>query len=392
MKKYRNIILGIFFFLHVGLMAGNSYPIVLVHGFIGWGRDELNEYYYWGGKFDLESYLKAQGFQVYTVSVGPISSNFDRAVEMFYQIKGGQVDYGAIHSKEYGLIRKPPKKNYHGLYPQWDAEHPVHIIGHSMGGQTATMLETLLKESNEKESSELLGKPLNGWIKSITTISTPHNGTTLQPIVTNMFPFIQKLVVYLGGIQEGSSVEKLYDFDLEQWGLERDPDEEFRKYIKRIRMSDLAQTKNFCAWDLSIEGASQFNEIYHPDTSVYYFSYATYATRLSNHSSYQVPDEQMIWRIWSTGFLMGRSEIADSLWWENDGVVNTISMWGPGLSNSDIQNQIDFSGTPIPGKWQRMGKLHYNHESVIGHAVKKGEIEDIKQFFNDHCSLLYSLD
>ena len=38
--------------------ASNSYPIILVHGFIGWGRDEMNGYYYWGGQMDLESYLK----------------------------------------------------------------------------------------------------------------------------------------------------------------------------------------------------------------------------------------------------------------------------------------------------------------------------------------------
>ena len=43
---------------------------------------------------DLESELKDIGFTVYTVSVGPISPNWDRAIEAFYQIKGGQVDYG----------------------------------------------------------------------------------------------------------------------------------------------------------------------------------------------------------------------------------------------------------------------------------------------------------
>ena len=80
---------------------GKGFPLVLIHGFLGWGREEMAGYYYWGGRSDLESHLRDAGHKVYTVSVGPISSNFDRAIEAFYQIKGGQVDYGIEHSKKY---------------------------------------------------------------------------------------------------------------------------------------------------------------------------------------------------------------------------------------------------------------------------------------------------
>ena len=72
-----------------GLFSQNSCPIVLIHGFLGWGRDEMAGYYYWGGRMDLESELKNAGFEVYSVSVGPISPGWDRAIEAFYQIKGG---------------------------------------------------------------------------------------------------------------------------------------------------------------------------------------------------------------------------------------------------------------------------------------------------------------
>ena len=93
-----------------GLFSQNSCPIVLIHGFLGWGRDEMAGYYYWGGRMDLETELKNAGFEVYTVSVGPISPGWDRAIEAFYQIKGGQVDYGNNKRKEYGIIQKPPSK------------------------------------------------------------------------------------------------------------------------------------------------------------------------------------------------------------------------------------------------------------------------------------------
>jgi len=120
--------------------AENRHPIVLVHGFLGWGPEEMNGYSYWGGLHDLEEHLESLGFTVFTVSIGPVSSNWERAIEVFYQIKGGQVDYGENHSKAWGIIQKPEKKVYPGLYPEWDDEHPVHLIGHSMGGQTIRML------------------------------------------------------------------------------------------------------------------------------------------------------------------------------------------------------------------------------------------------------------
>ena len=91
-----------------GLFSQNSCPIILIHGFLGWDRDEMAGYYYWGGRMDLESELNNAGFEVYTVSVGPISSSWDRAIEAFYQIKGGQVDYGYKKSAEMGV---------HSLFP-----------------------------------------------------------------------------------------------------------------------------------------------------------------------------------------------------------------------------------------------------------------------------------
>ena len=96
--KFKYLKIFYLFILITFLNANAKTPIILMHGFIGWGRDEMNGYDYWGGTIDLESYLISEGFQVYTVSMGPISSNWDRAIEAFYQIKGGQVNYGLKHS------------------------------------------------------------------------------------------------------------------------------------------------------------------------------------------------------------------------------------------------------------------------------------------------------
>jgi triacylglycerol lipase len=58
---------------------------------------------YWGGfECDYEEELRKKGFQVFTACVGPFSSNWDRACELYAQIKGGTVFYGTNHSKKYG--------------------------------------------------------------------------------------------------------------------------------------------------------------------------------------------------------------------------------------------------------------------------------------------------
>ncbi|MED5316560.1 MAG: lipase, partial [Candidatus Neomarinimicrobiota bacterium] len=197
MKRY--FIAGIFI---MGAIFGkNDYPIVLIHGFLGWGPDEMGGYKYWGGKDDIADLLRQDGHTVFEVSVGPVSSNWDRAVEAYTQLKGGQVDYGKAHSEKFGLIQKPEGKTFDGLYPEWDENHPVHIIGHSMGGQTARMLQYLLanqiyedQESTILEKSPLFGQVNLKWIHSITTIATPHNGTTMAELVTNTFPFVQYFV------------------------------------------------------------------------------------------------------------------------------------------------------------------------------------------------------
>ena len=89
--------------------------VFLVGGIMKWAS-----YSYWGGHNNLQKILEHNGYKVFNVSVGPISSNWDRAVEVYYQLKGGQVDYGYDHSNKYGLIQKPVDKKYKGLYPEWD--------------------------------------------------------------------------------------------------------------------------------------------------------------------------------------------------------------------------------------------------------------------------------
>ena len=61
--KYFFILL---FFIQ-SLAAANTDPIFLIHGFLGWGRDEMNSWY-WGGKNDYQEELRDLGYEVFTLS------------------------------------------------------------------------------------------------------------------------------------------------------------------------------------------------------------------------------------------------------------------------------------------------------------------------------------
>ena len=45
---------------------GNHYPIVLVHGLLGWGGTEVLGLNYWGGFSSLRDILNDSGYEVYT--------------------------------------------------------------------------------------------------------------------------------------------------------------------------------------------------------------------------------------------------------------------------------------------------------------------------------------
>ena len=57
------------------IFGKNDYPIVLIHGFLGWGPDEMGGYKYWGGKDDIADLLRQEGHTVFEVSVGPVYNN-----------------------------------------------------------------------------------------------------------------------------------------------------------------------------------------------------------------------------------------------------------------------------------------------------------------------------
>ncbi|KAK7977162.1 alpha/beta-hydrolase [Apiospora saccharicola] len=71
----------------VPLHSDQSCPIVFVPGFSGWGRPLLGSFNYFGGFENLPLVLSNLGYIVIVVRIGPISTNHERACEIFAQLR-----------------------------------------------------------------------------------------------------------------------------------------------------------------------------------------------------------------------------------------------------------------------------------------------------------------
>ena len=149
------------------MRAGNpDPPIVLVPGFLGRASD-------WHIDRVQRNHPTARFI---TTPPGPLSSHHDRACEVFYFLKGGTVDYGETHAASCGHARYGV--SYKGKCTEWDADHPLDLVGHSIGGLTARVLQQLLAEQffpgHDTSAS---------WIRSIVCLSSPLNG---DPVVYSL--------------------------------------------------------------------------------------------------------------------------------------------------------------------------------------------------------------
>lgn len=362
---------------------GNRYPIVLCHGNAGWGRDEMLGYRYWGGLVDLQKKMNDAGYLTYTSAVGPFSSNWDRACELYAYIKGGTVDYGKAHSETYGHARYG--RTFPGLYPEWGAEtdgkiNKVHLIAHSQGGQNTRMLIQLLEEGSEEEQeaapSDL--SPLfeggKSWVASLTTLAAPHDGTTLADVDIYKLKDFATYTISAAAAAVGKGKEPVFDFKLDQWGLKRERGECYAHYANRVFNSSIwnDDIRDFSFWDLSTAGASAENAWVTAKDDVYYFSYAACATKREPLTGRQVgqplvmnpvlfPPAAVIGRFTRSG---EEEPDIDRSWWPSDGIVNTVSASGPKINSTD--EIVDFGGTPEIGKWNYMGIQNMDHMAVVG--------------------------
>lgn len=322
--------------------AQNKDPNIFVHGLTGFGYGELGpKLHYWGGNTqDIIGDVTALGYNGMEAVVSPFGSNWDRACELYAYIKGGTVDYGAVHSAKYGHERYG--RTFPGIYPTWGADNKVHLIGHSQGGQTSRLIETLLREGSAEERTyaeakgDVLSDLFQGdkqWVTSVTAIATPHNGTQVASMARAL---VNNLIYTAAFMANSQSINLSYDFKLDQWGLRQKPGETSSAYLKRIMASKVwTSNEDIVLHEFTTTGAQKLNNETNLSSETYYSSFsgnASYTLTGRNYyplrtvcATYALPAAY----IGSTGPLDMRS---------NDGLVPVKSALSPSNQTSMTAN------------------------------------------------------
>ena len=357
-----------------------NYKSIFVHGMYGWGENEgINKYIpYWGATTgSVTEYLTSIGCESYAASVGPASSAWDRACELYAQLTGTWVDYGKAHSAKRG--HKQFGRNYEKpILPDWSAENKIHLIGHSFGGTTVRMLAHLLThgapeeiEASGENVSPLFKGGKGDWICSVTAICSPLNGTSAHDTVVryhlkNILRYGTYL--YTGGLGRTPLNGRLVDFHLEQFGLTNTPgqkdSESFREAVKIINASD-----DHVEYDMSPEGSKIINERIKISPQICYFSYPYNSVRESKSGKTHLPSYTKFPFLSLTSALMtndmkrhiNEGDNTERIY--NDGLVDTFSATHPHTEPFCLWEDTD---KVRPGVWHVMPITQGDHGTAIG--------------------------
>jgi len=245
-----------------------------------------------------------------------------------------------------------------GLYPEWDATHPVHLIGHSFGGTTCRALVQLLADGGAGmgEDEHVFGGGTSAsWVLSVTTVATPHDGTPLVSVLDRWMGTIFASLGMAAGVAGAADSGSVYDFKLDQWGIEpRRSEEPWAAYSARVQgaalWKDHRQNRDLIHHDLSMEGAAEVNAWVGDWASVRYFSYQTCSSSPDPFSSIgnELPHLATNPMFVATGLVLGRIDEKASgrrpgvgrEWRRNDGLVSCRSQRAPTL---EIHLPVDSS-------------------------------------------------
>ena len=374
--------------------GATRYPTVYVHGLMGWGEHDqiYSAVPYWGLSTDLMPYMTSKGYESYAASVGPLSSAWDRACELYAQLTGTTVDYGAAHAAEYGHARygatydKP-------LFEGWSASKKINLVGHSFGGATIRLFLDVLADGSAEEqaAAKAAGTEVSpffeggkaGWVYSLTTLAAPHNGTTFLECCDNMAQFAAAASAAMAKLLGISDFKGVYDFQLEQFGFYRKDGETVLEALDRVLHSDFLSHNDNVFRDLTIDRALELNDDIEIQPNVYYFSYAGDKTRQNSVTGERtsavdmtplfVPFANRMCSYYDQTTAGGFR--IDKTWAPNDGLVNTVSALYPTdsagrcLTKSGQTGYIQQDGysnvSYQPGVWNVMPVRHYDHGNFI---------------------------
>ena len=396
-----------------------QYSYVLVHGLGGWGEngEGINDIStYWGASTgNLVEYLNSQGHKVYAPSVGPVSSAWDRACELYAQLTGTTVDYGEAHSKEhnharYGREYTTPLIEGWGTKINGGQRVKINLIGHSFGGATVRLLASLLEYGNESEIncentegeiSPLFEGGKGDWVNSVTALCAPHNGSSLTEVLNSVgglvgikdtTDMLVNLCFGVAGI--ASPLGNFYDFRLDHFGFTSG---DYKEAVAAVTASG----NDHAGYDLSPDGAAKLNEQIKTVDGVYYFSYSYSTTREGTLLRGHVPVSTTLPVLYPFAFAMGSFKgtteggiAIDETWQENDGLVSVVSAKHP-TNEEYLELTEDPKDAPETwkeietGKWYVAPTKDGDHGTVIGLNAYS---DTTQKFYTDLFAMVDSLE
>ncbi|MBE6789602.1 MAG: hypothetical protein E7535_00245 [Ruminococcaceae bacterium] len=394
-------------------LTENEYPFVFVHGMGGWGAYEENAPMpYWGGMgFDglkmstsdtnIVDILNSYGVETYEASVGPFSSAWDRACELYAQLTGTVVDYGEAHSKEHNHERYG--YSYEGkalMGENWDLTTPINIMGHSFGGPTVRLFASLMYYGDEAETAATgeetspLFKGGHDVIHSCTTFSSPNDGTPIADFLVDL-----KLIALIAFA--GNLLGTLFGDNVMMWSLRfghfgiTPPEGQDRAKFSIRNIVNFYNANDNCGYDMTIDGARKLNEKINVAPNTYYYSYTAIATE-ENALGMQQLQTASLFSFSSLVLSLYEGKTLDGVemtkeWAISDGIVPYASAKCPmkDLGTAKSYSEAMANGEEIlPGRWYMMDPLmDFQHASYMGTIGWPTSVED---FYTSYINMVNS--
>lgn len=373
------------------------YPVVLVHGMFGWGTSKkvYKTLPYWGATTgDLVGWLNDCGYKCFAATVGPLSSAWDQACELYAQLKGTRVDYGEAHSKKFNHKRFG-RKYSETLAGEWNAHNKIHIIGHSFGGNCVRMLAHLLA-NGAPEEVEASGDDVSGLFKggnsdllcSITSLCASLNGTNAYETAARfkILPVLTATAFSCAAIIGQTSLNgELVDIQLEQFGGNGLPGEYegergLKPYVEFLKNPDNVK------FDMSPEGTKIMNDRINISANNYYFSYPFNVVEKDKKTGRKVPvGVNFKFLTFTSSLMLLNSKLSKTEAENNDGLVELSA-----ASYPFKEPHIECDGNNIAkGVWNVMPVTHGDHGSPIGLC---GDRRQTRSFYLKHFNILETVE
>ena len=259
------------------------------------------------------------------------------------------------------------------MIPVWDSENKINLLGHSFGGVTVRLLAHLMAEGSEAEKACSQGEPISplftggkgDWIYSLTTLASPHNGTSAYHVPDE----------------------------------NPEPKTRMQKAMDKVNApkKDGRLEIDFADYDMHIQNAGEMNRWITTLKNAYYYSFACTATEKQEDGTYEPLEDIMENLFKRSSRRMGRFEgttpdgiVLGREWRENDGLVNTLSALAPDYSpkefiSAEDKNFYDYK----KGVWYVMPVYRGDHMSLQGGLTIKNDIRD---FYLEHLNRINRLN